>query len=103
MSTWPFARARVVDEEAEFVVSVAEPDVACTGQEAMQVTSKMVDEDLLERAKQEDARHWATYQRPISAETLRKKLRIGAVRSRMLVSMIRADQPEPVSRRPRLG
>lgn len=50
------------------------------------------DGDLLERAKQEDARHWATYQRPISAETLRKQLRIGAARSRMLVSMIRADQ-----------
>jgi hypothetical protein len=49
------------------------------------------DGDLLERAKGEDARHWAAYQRPISAETLRKRLRIGAARSRMLVSMIRTD------------
>jgi hypothetical protein len=30
------------------------------------------DGDLLERVRQEDARHWAAYQRPISAETLRK-------------------------------
>jgi hypothetical protein len=50
------------------------------------------DYNLLERAKQEDADHWAAYQRPISAETLRKQLRIGAARSRMLVSMIRATQ-----------
>ena len=45
-------------------------------------------DDLLERARQEDARHWETFQRPISAETLRKRLRIGAARSRMLVTMV---------------
>jgi len=44
--------------------------------------------DLLDRARQEDSRHWADYQRPISAETLRKNLRIGAARSRMLVAMV---------------
>ena len=48
--------------------------------------------DLVELARQEDARHWAVYQGPISAETLRKRLRIGAARSRMLVSVIRADR-----------
>ncbi|MFE2186361.1 SpdA protein [Streptomyces sp. NPDC059455] len=48
-------------------------------------------DDLLERARQEDARHWETYQRPISAETLRKRLHVGAARSRMLVTMIRTD------------
>ncbi len=47
--------------------------------------------DLLERARWEDACHWKTHQRPISAETLRKRLRIGAARSRMLVAMVRAD------------
>lgn len=54
--------------------------------------SPAVGEDLVERARQEDARHWAQYRRPISAETLRKRLRIGAARSRTLVSIIRADQ-----------
>ncbi len=45
---------------------------------------------LLERAVAEDAWHWQTYQRPISAETLRKRLHVGAARSRMLVSMVRS-------------
>ncbi|GDY59575.1 hypothetical protein SVIO_101980 [Streptomyces violaceusniger] len=48
-------------------------------------------DELLKRARQEDARHWETYQRPISAETLRKRLHVGAARSRMLVTMIRSD------------
>lgn len=53
--------------------------------------SKMVDDDLLERAREEDAHHWEAHRRPISADTLRKKLRIGAARSRLLVAIIRAD------------
>lgn len=48
--------------------------------------------DLLERARLEGARHWAARQRPISAETLRRNLRIGAARSRMLVSIVRAER-----------
>ncbi|MFI9387540.1 hypothetical protein [Kutzneria sp. NPDC052558] len=50
------------------------------------------DGDLINRARREDTRHWATHQRPISAETLRKNLRIGAARSRMLVSIVRAER-----------
>ncbi|MEV0910772.1 SpdA protein [Streptomyces hokutonensis] len=46
--------------------------------------------DLLERARAEDARHWQTHRRPISAETLRKRLHIGAARSRTLVAVLRA-------------
>ncbi len=48
--------------------------------------------DLIERARQEDVRHWVAHQRPILAETLRKNLRIGAARSRMLVPIIRAER-----------
>lgn len=48
--------------------------------------------DLLERARQADSQHWMQYQRPISAETLRKELRVGAARSRMLVAMVRSEQ-----------
>ena len=50
------------------------------------------DFDLVDRALREDARHWAAYQRPISAETLRKNLHISAARSRMLVSIVRAER-----------
>jgi hypothetical protein len=50
------------------------------------------DGNLVDRARHEDARHWATHQRPISAETLRKNLRISAARSRMLVTIIRAER-----------
>lgn len=53
--------------------------------------SIMVDDDLLERARQADARHWDEHRRPISADTLRRKLRIGAARSRLLVAIIRSD------------
>lgn len=53
--------------------------------------SRTVDDHLLMRAREEDLRHWDAYRRPISADTLRKKLRIGAARSRLLVAIIRAD------------
>jgi hypothetical protein len=50
------------------------------------------DGDLIDRARREDTRHWVTHQRPISAETLRKNLRISAARSRMLVTIVRAER-----------
>ncbi|MCQ4080908.1 SpdA protein [Streptomyces sp. RB6PN25] len=56
-------------------------------------------DDLLESARREDAWHWRTYQRPISAETLRKRLRIGAARSRMLVAVVRADNGDRLTDR----
>jgi hypothetical protein len=56
-------------------------------------TPVVVDGDLADRARREDVRHWATHHRPISAETLRKSLRIGAARSRTLVSIIRQSGP----------
>ncbi|MCX5562025.1 SpdA protein [Streptomyces sp. NBC_00038] len=48
--------------------------------------------DLLQRARREDTRHRELHQRPISAETLRKQLHIGAAKSRMLVAVIRNDR-----------
>ncbi|WP_328500845.1 SpdA protein [Streptomyces sp. NBC_00457] len=54
-------------------------------------------DDLLERARQEDADHWELHQRPISAETLRKRLRIGAARSRMLVAAIRGNSSQALA------
>jgi hypothetical protein len=63
---------------------------APTGDAADQPAPDVSDGSLVDRARQEDARHWAAHQRPISAETLRKNLHIGAARSRMLISIIRA-------------
>ncbi|SEP54099.1 hypothetical protein SAMN04489732_13656 [Amycolatopsis saalfeldensis] len=56
-----------------------------------------VDDDLLDRAREEDERHWKQYRRPISAETLRKRLGVGAARSRGLVSAVRSGQVAGVS------
>ncbi|MBC2907893.1 hypothetical protein [Streptomyces cupreus] len=47
---------------------------------------------LLERARRVDARHRQLHQRPVSAESLRKELRIGADRSRQLVPLVRASR-----------
>jgi hypothetical protein len=54
-------------------------------------TSTTDDDNLLQRAMAEDALHWEAHRRPISADTLRRKLRIGAARSRLLVATIRDD------------
>jgi hypothetical protein len=65
------------------------------------------DRDLLERARAEDARHWEQHRRPISAETLRRRLHVGAASSRALVAQLRDEartghgRPQPASvRRP---
>ncbi|MFI5611671.1 hypothetical protein [Amycolatopsis sp. NPDC051903] len=51
-----------------------------------------VDAELLERARCEDRRHRELYQRPISAENLRKTLGVGAERSRILARLVRAER-----------
>ncbi|MBZ9642389.1 DUF2637 domain-containing protein [Streptomyces sp. PSKA30] len=50
-----------------------------------------VDDPLLERAKMVDVRHREQHQRPVSAETLRKELHIGARRSRESTAFVRAE------------
>lgn len=51
-----------------------------------------VNAELLRRARLEDARHREARQRPISAETLRKRLGVGAGKSRALVAAIRSEE-----------
>jgi hypothetical protein len=51
-----------------------------------------VDAELLDRARHEDRRHRELYQRPVSAESLRKALGVGAERSRTLVKLVRAER-----------
>jgi hypothetical protein len=58
------------------------------------------DGDLLELAMAEDARHWELHRRPISAETLRKRLHVGAATSRTLVTRVRAGEPRLPRRHP---
>jgi hypothetical protein len=48
-------------------------------------------QDLLHRARTEDVLHWQQRQRPISAETLRKRLRVGTPTARGLVTQLRSD------------
>ncbi|MEV7045546.1 hypothetical protein [Amycolatopsis sp. NPDC051061] len=51
-----------------------------------------VDAELLKQARHEDRRHRELYQRPVSAESLRKALGVGAERSRALVKLVRAER-----------
>lgn len=44
---------------------------------------------LREEAYRLDAEHWTVYQRPIAADTLRRKLNIGSKRARALTHHIR--------------
>ncbi|WP_084131521.1 hypothetical protein [Parafrankia colletiae] len=52
------------------------------------------DKELLDRARVEDTLHWQAHRRPVSAETLRKRLRVGAGTARHLVAQLRTD-PHP--------
>jgi hypothetical protein len=53
--------------------------------------------DLLVRARVEDARHWAEHRRPISAETLRRSLRVSSGKSRALVATLRSEASRPLA------
>jgi hypothetical protein len=48
-------------------------------------------QDLLHRARAEDVLHWQHHQRPISAETLRKRLAVATGTARGLVTQLRTD------------
>ncbi|WP_435581518.1 hypothetical protein [Amycolatopsis thermoflava] len=75
---------------SQFVIN-SKRGVNSAGQPSKRLTPIAANDDLLERARTEDARHWEVHRRPISADTLRRRLRIGAARSRLLVAMIRAE------------
>lgn len=55
---------------------------------------------LLEQARREDAAHRAAHQKPISADTLRMRLGVGATRARHLVKVIRAEYQAQSARGP---
>ncbi|WP_275293578.1 hypothetical protein [Amycolatopsis sp. La24] len=64
------------------------------------VRSRMSDV-LLTQARKEDAAHRAMHQKPISADTLRIQLRVGAARSRQLVKIVRSEFEERMAARQR--
>lgn len=53
--------------------------------------STSVPADDLARARRADARYWAAHKRPISSESLRKELEIGADHARELVAAVRSE------------
>ncbi|MGW4394943.1 hypothetical protein ACWEHA_06595 [Amycolatopsis nivea] len=80
----------------------AEPDACRTtpsrhdhqvGAEACRTAA--LDKELVGRARRADADHWRRHRRPISAETLRKQLRVGATTSRALVAEVRLQNAPP--------
>lgn len=75
------------------------PDCAPADGRTSLAACNMIDDDLLERARNADARHWDEHRRPISADTLRRKLRIGTARSRLLVTIFRAGPQHRSTRR----
>ncbi|WP_425441797.1 hypothetical protein [Saccharopolyspora shandongensis] len=59
------------------------------------------DDPLVEQACQLDAEHWNSHHRPISADTLRRRLGIGSRRARALTRHVRQHrQPGAVSLKP---
>jgi hypothetical protein len=49
-------------------------------------------DELLDQAQQIDREHRLQYHRPVSAETLRKQVRVGSMRARTLVRMVRESR-----------
>ncbi|MFC0107839.1 hypothetical protein [Kibdelosporangium aridum] len=66
-------------------------DAAVLGERVRLPRQKRSPEALLVQARREDTVHRAVYQKPISADTLRVQLRIGATQARRLVKIIRAE------------
>ena len=62
------------------------------GQDGRRLTGqKRSSEDLLQLAREADAAHRAVHQKPISADTLRVRLGIGATPARRLVNAVRSE------------
>jgi hypothetical protein len=81
------------NETATTSVVLSAIDSGLPGEVSAEWTSAgkvVVDDGQLEVAMRLNERHWAERNRPVSAETLRKSLRVGAVRARELTSAIRA-------------
>jgi hypothetical protein len=74
---------------ALFVARSTEP--APPGRPVRDQEIEQVAVELLDRARREDRLHREVHQRPISAESLRQLLGVGAGRSRLLVKLVREE------------
>lgn len=94
-------RSAVAEEQRE-VIAEEEPDVSPAGNETKWneeagkdkrrfVQQKRSPEKLLDLAREVDAAHRAAHQKPISADTLRVQLGIGATQARQLVKAVRSE------------
>lgn len=69
-------------------------DLAAEGDNVTVAKDGRQEEPLLQRARQLDAKHREAHQRPVSAETLREELHVGAERSRRLVALVREERKD---------
>lgn len=77
------------DDDVPETQAQLDEDVPQQGRE--QAVARRTPEALLDQARREDAAHRAAHQKPISADTLRVRLGIGATRARRLVKAIREE------------
>jgi hypothetical protein len=86
-----------VDVESDAGTSEAQPQLKeeiAVRRVGRQTSDKRTSEALLAQTRREDAAHRAAHQKPISAEALRVRLGVGAVRARQLVKVVRAEFEE---------
>ncbi|HEY8455378.1 MAG TPA: hypothetical protein VIL34_07275 [Actinopolymorphaceae bacterium] len=77
--------------EARWVGRDADQDEAAVREGVRLTRQKRSPEVLLEQARREDVAHRAAHQKPISADTLRVRLGVGAAQARRLVKVVRAE------------
>jgi hypothetical protein len=83
--------ATPVDEDRGTPIGEADSDEQAAPLLADDEHRLLLPEELLVRARREDAAHRAAHQRPISADTLRRRMAICAERSRRLVALVRSE------------
>jgi hypothetical protein len=84
----------LVSEKSDDRMDAAQPqlkDEVVARRGGTQVTGRRSPEMLLAQARREDAAHRAAHQKPISADTLRVRLGVGATQARRLVKIVRAE------------
>lgn len=92
----PNAREHVEAEPGSATVDQGEVDRV---EPSQSMPTRPLDQ-LLGQARREDAAHRAAHQKPISADSLRVRLNVGAKRARRLVQVVRAEYQASVSDRP---
>lgn len=92
--------SQVVQEELDAATGKAQPkpkEKVLVRRGSQQTASGRSAEELLAQARLEDAAHRAAHQKPISADTLRVRLGVGATQARRLVKVVRAEFEEHIN------